>query len=81
MAVVSMQGKDFKTAKTYLDQITENNFVNREYLYYATLSDYYYETNHSKKALSFIELALGSVTNRLEKEFLEKKKNAINLSF
>jgi RNA polymerase sigma-70 factor (ECF subfamily) len=81
MAVVSMQAKDFKTAKTYLDQITENNFVNREYLYYATLSDYYYETNQSKKAVSFIVLALENVTNRLEKEFLEKKKNAINLSF
>ncbi len=81
MAVVSMQAKDFKASKAYLDQVTANDFANREYLYYGTLSDYYRETNHPKKALFFIELALENVTNRLEKQYLEKKKTTIQLSF
>ena len=74
MAVVSLQLKDFKAAKTYLNEITVEDFTNREYLYYGTRANYYFQTHQLEKALVYIELAISHVTNHLEKTFLEKKK-------
>ncbi|WP_347922229.1 sigma-70 family RNA polymerase sigma factor [Pontimicrobium sp. SW4] len=77
MAVVCMQQQNYKTAKTYLDQISADDFAQRVYLYYATLSDYYSNTNQPKKAVQHLDNALNTVSNNLEKDFLEKKKQML----
>ncbi|AXT20920.1 sigma-70 family RNA polymerase sigma factor [Flavobacteriaceae bacterium AU392] len=74
MAVVCMQNKDYKTAKNYLDQLNPKDFAQRTYLYHGTLADYYNATNNKSQAIHFIDLALESVNNNLEKEYLQKKR-------
>ncbi|MCK0109147.1 sigma-70 family RNA polymerase sigma factor [Flavobacteriaceae bacterium S0825] len=78
MAVVCMQQQDYITAKTYLDQISPDDFQQRAYLYYGTLSDYYINANQLEKALIQIDKALATVTNLLEKDFLEKKRQMLS---
>lgn len=74
MAVVCLQNLDLTKAKNYLDQVEANDLSQRSYLYYGTLSDYYYATKDIKKAIINIDLALATVINALEKEYLEKKR-------
>ncbi len=74
MSVVCIQNKDYKTAKIHLDQLQPNDFAQRTYLYYGTLADYYSKTKNIQEAIKNIDLALETVNNKLEKEFLEKKK-------
>jgi RNA polymerase sigma-70 factor (ECF subfamily) len=73
MAVVCLQNLDFAKAKHYLDQLTATDLEQRSYLYYGTLSDYYYAIKNKQKAIENLELALQTVTNTLEKEHLQKK--------
>lgn len=77
MAVVCLQNLDFIKAKNYLDQVEANDLSQRSYLYYGTLSDYYYATKNIEKAIINIDLALATVINSLEKEYLEKKRNVL----
>lgn len=79
MAVVCMQNNDYTTAKDYLCQLQAEDLAQRAYLYYATKSDYYSATNNFQKAIYYIDLALDSVTNILEKDYLHKKKLALLL--
>jgi len=74
MAVICIQKKDFKMAKAYLNTIKPENFEQRTYLYFGTLADYYISTNNYKEALKNLDLALNTVSNSLEKDFLQKKK-------
>ncbi|NMH88502.1 RNA polymerase sigma factor [Flavivirga algicola] len=74
MAVVCLQNKDYKTSKKYLDQIEPETFVQRAYLYYGTLSDYYYATNNLPEAIKHIDYAINIVNNKFEKNYLQKKK-------
>ncbi len=74
MAVVCIQNNDFTTAKNYLNQLQANDFAQRAYLYYAAQADYYSVTNNFQEAIHFIDLALDSVSNVFEKEYLHKKK-------
>lgn len=80
MSVVCMQIKDYKAAKIHLSQLQPNDFAQRAYLYYATQADYYSATNHYKKAIYYIDIALDSVTNTLEKEYLQKKRATMLLN-
>ncbi len=75
MAVVCLQTKDFKLAYRYLEQINPEDFGQRSYLYYGTLADFYDATSKPKKALHYINLALGHVSNDLENAYLKKKKH------
>ncbi|NRD19944.1 sigma-70 family RNA polymerase sigma factor [Winogradskyella eckloniae] len=77
MAVICMQLKDYKTARTYFNQIEAKDFEQRAYLYYAAKADYYAETNAINKALIQIDLAINTVNNALEKAYLIKKKAAL----
>ncbi|GAB1856283.1 RNA polymerase sigma factor [Flavobacteriaceae bacterium MHTCC 0001] len=74
MAVICIQTKDYKLAKGYLSQLNPEDFVQRTYLYYGTLADFYDATTQPKQALKYIDLALSCVSNDLEKFYLEKKK-------
>ena len=77
MAVVCLQNKNYNMAKGYLSQIKPEYFEQRMYLYYATKADYYFATNNLDDTTKYIDLALNSVNNRLEKEYLQKKKSLI----
>ncbi|WP_406682965.1 sigma-70 family RNA polymerase sigma factor [Seonamhaeicola sp. MEBiC1930] len=77
MAVVCLQNKDYKKAKSYFDKLKPQDFETRSYLYFGALSDYYAATNNLKSALTHIDLALNSVNNSLEKKYLLKKKTKL----
>ncbi len=77
MAVVCIQDNDAPLAKAYLDKIKSTDFEHRSYLYYGTLSDYFSATNQKEEAIKQIDLALEFVTNELEKDYLQKKRDII----
>lgn len=77
MAVVCLQNKDLIQAKRYLVQLEPKDLEQRSYLYYGTLSAYYSAMKNYKKGLYYIDLALDTVTNSLEKEYLQKKKDLL----
>lgn len=74
MAVVCIQKEDYRMAKQYLKQLKPEYFEQRTYLFYGTYADYYTNTGNKNKAIMYIDLALESVTNKLEKHYIEKKK-------
>jgi len=74
MAVICIQNKDYNTAKKYLDKLNSENFVQRAYLYYGALAEYYTAIDNFQKAITNIDLALDTVTNKLEKDYLQKKR-------
>ncbi|WP_420572152.1 RNA polymerase sigma factor [Kordia sp.] len=74
MAVVCLQNLDFNKAKQYLNQLKASDLEQRSYLYYGTLSDYYVATKNIPKAIENLNLALKTVTNSSEKEYLQKKR-------
>ncbi len=78
MAVVCMQNQKYTIAKTYLDDIKQDDFEQRNYLYYGAKSDYYAATKNINKAIKYIDLALNTVNNQLEREYLLKKKLALD---
>nr|WP_321235632.1 sigma-70 family RNA polymerase sigma factor [uncultured Psychroserpens sp.] len=74
MAVICMQKEDLHKADYYFKQIEPDVFAQRTYLYYAAKADYFYATGKMKEALVYIDHALKTVNNSLERNFLEKKK-------
>lgn len=79
MAVISLQKENYKKAKVYLNEVEPKDFEQRQYLYYATKANYYFKTGNTKDAIKQIDLAIETVTNSLEKEYLQKKKSAWEL--
>lgn len=77
MAVVCLQKNVLRTTKNYLEQINPDDLVQRAYLYYATLSDYYHATNDTVNAIAHLDKALATVSNNLEKDYLHKKREAL----
>lgn len=77
MAVVCMQKKDFNMAMCFLKQLKPENFGQRAYLFFGAKADYYTATNNFKKAIAYLDLALSTVNNSLEKEYLLKKKKKL----
>ncbi len=80
MAVVCLQTKDYEISKNYLDQIKPNDFAQRAYLYYGTLSDYYHAINDLPEAIKHIDYAISLVNNKFEKNYLQKKKSDLLLT-
>lgn len=74
MAVVCLQNENYVKANYYFEQIKPNDLAQRVYLFYSAKADYYSKINKKQKSLKYIDLALEKVTNKLEREFLEKKK-------
>jgi len=79
MAVVCLQIKDYTNAKIYLQKVNPEYFEQRAYLYYGALADYYTATKNVQKAIKNIDIAIEMVNNKLEKDYLEKKKIALLL--
>ncbi|WP_179019360.1 RNA polymerase sigma factor [Winogradskyella forsetii] len=75
IAVIYMQINEFKTAKTYFNQLQPQHLEQRAYLYYAAKADYYAGTNQLNKALTQIDLALEMVNNNSEKAYLTAKRS------
>lgn len=78
IAVVCIQKEDYTMAKQYLKQLKPDDFEQRVYLFYGAYADYYANIGNKKKALIYIDLALESVTNNLEKQYIRKKKAALS---
>ena len=80
MAVVCIQKADYSTAKAYLDQIQPAQLNQRAYLFYGAMADYHLGLNENKKAIDQLEIALKSVQNKQEKDYLlRKKQQLVNL--
>lgn len=77
MAVICVLKNDLKQAETFFKQLNSDDFGQRVYLYYGAKSDYFMVLNNKKEALNYINLALETVTNDLEKNHLQKKKAKI----
>ncbi len=78
MAVVCVQMNNYVKSSFYFDRINPDDLEQRAYLYYAAKSDYYQAIGNKNKAIEFINIALEKVTNKLEKEYLEKKRGSFN---
>ncbi len=76
MAVICIQNKEYIKADNYFKQLQPEALEQRAYLYYAAKADYYAETSNFKDALLQIDLALKTVINTLEKDYLLKKQSA-----
>ena len=77
MAVVCLQSENYVKANYYFEQINPEDLEQRSYLFYGAKSDYFLAIKNKKEALKYIDIALEKVTNGLEKEFLEKKKQKL----
>lgn len=77
MAIVNLQQKKYDSAFELLHAINPDDLEQREYLYYGTLADYYICIGDKKTALLHFESAIMSVSNHAEKEYITKKKKAI----
>ena len=74
MAVICIQNNDYTKANTYFDIIDPEDLEQRAYLYYAAKADYFVGIGKKENALMCINQAISTVTNTLEKDFLEKKR-------
>lgn len=74
MAMVHIQLEEFKAAKKLLDSIEADTLGQRAYLLYGCYAEYYKQKKQPKKALPYMEQAIASCTNQLEKEHLKKEK-------
>lgn len=75
MGVVCLQLKNYVKANFFFDKVNPNDLEQRAYLFYSAKSDYYIAVGNKAKAIEFINIAIEKVTNQLEKEYLEKKKD------
>ncbi|WP_116771629.1 RNA polymerase sigma factor [Maribacter litoralis] len=77
-ATVCLQLNDL--AKTYqlLNCIEVAELGQRGYLYYGCFAEYYLKKGEKDLAISFLDKALAGTTNKLEREFLMKKREVMN---
>ena len=74
IAIVLLQLQDYKKVWNYLQLIDPKALEQRAYLYFATLSEYYYHTCTFSLAISSLEKALEMTCNKQEKDYLLQKK-------
>ncbi len=77
MAVVCIQKGDYKSAEGYFDKIRPEELNQRAYLYYGAMADYHLGLSETNKAIDQLEIALKSVQNKQEKEYLLRKKQQL----
>ncbi|AVI52226.1 sigma factor, ECF subfamily protein [Pukyongia salina] len=77
MALVHLQLGELQAAEALFRKIEPASLEQRSYLYYGTMAEYYLMRNEIKQALSCLELALGTVKNESEKQYLFQKKEKI----
>ncbi|WP_299364766.1 sigma-70 family RNA polymerase sigma factor [Winogradskyella sp.] len=73
IAVICVQIKQYNRAESYFQQINPDELEQRKYLFYAAKSDFYSERGNLELALKYLEIALESVNNTSEKDYLKKK--------
>lgn len=77
MAVICMQNSNYKKASTHFKRLNPEDLSQRNYLYYAALTDYYVGINKMDIAIGNLDKAIATVTNTLEKDFLLKKRETL----
>jgi len=79
MAVVHIQLKNYAKAHDLLQSVVPETLEQRQYLYYGTMANYYKQVGKREKALSCYNKALDTITNELERNYINKKKSALKL--
>ncbi|MFK7812728.1 MAG: RNA polymerase sigma factor [Maribacter sp.] len=74
MAIVNLQLNNFEVAKNILETLPISDLEQREYLYYGCFAEYYAKRDDLVLAISYLEKAITKTSNKLEKEYLIKKK-------
>ncbi|MBL4663917.1 MAG: sigma-70 family RNA polymerase sigma factor [Flavobacteriaceae bacterium] len=77
MAVVQLQRNKLEEAKQLLWSIQPNELVQRAYLYYGFLAEYYRKNGEKNKAIESLDIAISKAGNQAEKKYLENKKISI----
>lgn len=77
MAVVHMQMEDYGLAYELLCQLQPEDLGQRAYLYYGTLAEYHRRLDQKAQAIVSLNMALDTVVNEAERNYLLKKKSAI----
>ncbi len=77
MAVVCIQDSNYIKANVYFNKITIKELEQRSYLYFGAKSDYYSQTNQHDKAIEYLNFTIEKVNNKLEKNYLLKKKQIL----
>lgn len=72
--MVCLQSENYIKANYYFEKINPEDLEQRSYLFYGAKADYFSAIKNKKEAIKYIDISLEKVTNALEKEFLEKKK-------
>ncbi len=77
MIVVYLQLGDLEMAKEMFNKIEPSSLEQRSYLYYGTMAEYHVRTHETDKAVACLELALSTVKNEAEKQYLLQKKDGL----
>lgn len=78
MATINLKLNNLERAKAILDEITRDSFVQRKYLLHGCYAEYFYRSGEAVSALKEIDMAINSCSNKLEKEYLKKKKKQMS---
>ncbi len=74
MAIVNLQLNNFDAGKNILDGLSISDLGQRAYLYYGSYAEYYAKRDDLILAISYLEKAISTTSNSLEKAYLTKKK-------
>ena len=74
LAIVYLQMPELVKAKKTFEDIKPKELAQKEYLYYASLAEYYHLNKEQDQAIINIDFALSKLTNPSELKFLEGKK-------
>ena len=73
-ATIFLQLEKLGEAKLELNKIKPESLTQRKYLYHGCYAEYYEKQGDLEKAREEIDLAIANCSNRLEKDYLLKKK-------
>ncbi|SIQ05017.1 RNA polymerase sigma factor [Maribacter ulvicola] len=76
-ATVCIQLSDFEKTLRLLNSIDVSDLGQRAYLYYGCYAEYYVQIGEKELAISFLDKALMKTTNRLEREFMIRKREGL----
>ncbi|WP_339835407.1 sigma-70 family RNA polymerase sigma factor [uncultured Maribacter sp.] len=74
-AIVSLQLNDFVKTKQLLQQSDVEDLGQRAYLFYGCYAELYIKMGDKNLAISYLDKALEQTSNKLEKQFLMRKRN------
>lgn len=79
MATIHLQLGQLEKAKDLLDTISQSKLARRNYLLKGCYAEYYYRSGNRSLAITAMNNAIALCTNELEKRYLEKKKERMQL--